>query len=143
MTVDEGTRSTEPTPPGTFWDTYRPSSGRGLVAIASVILLLLTPSLAYFVSNVFLLLFPLAWALSIAAHSGERGLTRNQRLLRTGQTLAFNGLVLIVAMFVVGFVGDFILDPKAETLTTAIGAGFTTIHVLFGTGLVIRDVILE
>ena len=123
---------------GSFWDAFRPDSERGLLALGAIVLFLITPPLGYFVSAWFFLLLPVGWALSLFAHLREPGLNRQQRLIRTGQAVAVNGVALFVALFFTGFVADFLLGD-AEHIDQSVGAGFSTVHVLFGTGLLLSE----
>lgn len=123
---------------GSFWDAFRPDSERGLLALGAIALFLITPPLGYFVSAWFFLLLPVGWALSLFAHLREPGLNRQQRLIRTGQAVAVNGVALFAALFFTGFVADFLLGDT-EHIEESVGAGFSTVHVLFGTGLLLSE----
>jgi hypothetical protein len=136
MTVVESVRDLEH---GRFRDTFKPDSPHGRMALASLILFLATPPLVYFVSGWFLILFVVAWSLSLYAHLGShRGLTRPQRLVRAGQTVALNAVVLIVAMFAVGIIVDFVLEERPH-FGESIAGGFSMVHLLFGTGLLLGE----
>jgi hypothetical protein len=136
MTVVESVREIER---GRFWDAFRPDTSRGRIALASLAMFLATPPLVYFVSGWFLFLFVVAWALSLYAHlGGQTGLSRRQRLLRAGETVALNAVVLIFAMFMVGVIVDFVLSEEPH-FGASIAAGFTTVHILFGSGLLLGE----
>jgi hypothetical protein len=124
-----------------FWSTFSLETWRGWLAVGSLVVFLFTPTLTYFVSLWFIFLLPVAWAMSItshfAGHMANPGLTRTQRLVRAGQAVALNGVTLIVAMFFVGFLADFITNSEAHA--ELVGAGFSSVHVLFGTGLVLQE----
>jgi hypothetical protein len=83
-------------------------------------------------------LLPLGWALSLLSHLREPGLTRQQRLVRTGQAVAVNGVALFIALFFTGFVADFLIGGRNH-IEESVGAGFSTVHVLFGTGLLLSE----
>lgn len=122
-----------------FWETFRPDSERGLLSLGAIALFLLTPPLGYFVSAWFFLLLPVGWVLSLMAHlRGQPGLSRQQRLIRAGQAVAVNGVALFIALFFTGFVSDFLLGDR-EHIEESVGAGFSTVHVLFGTGLLLSE----
>jgi hypothetical protein len=122
-----------------FWEAFRPDSERGVLSLAAIALFLLTPPLGYFVSAWFFLLLPIGWALSLTAHlRGQAGLSRQQRLIRAGQAVAVNGVALFIALFFTGFVSDFLLSDR-EHIEESVGAGFSTVHVLFGTGLLLSE----
>lgn len=136
MTVVESVRDLEH---GRFRDTFRLESQHGRMALASLVLFLATPPLVYFVSAWFLVVFVVAWGLSLYAHLGShRGLTRSQRQVRAGQTVALNAVVLIVAMFGVGIIVDFVLGERPHFSEAVIG-GFSMVHILFGTGLLLGE----
>lgn len=137
MAVVESVREIEH---GRFRDAFSPDTPRGRMALASLVLFLATPPLVYFVSGWFFLAFVAGWALSLYAHlGGDTGLSRRQRLLRAGQTVALNAVLLILAMFIVGIVVDFIVQDEPH-FGESIALGFTTVHILFGTGLLLGEV---
>jgi hypothetical protein len=123
---------------GSFWDAFRPDSEHGLLALGAIGLFLITPPLGYFVSAWLFLLLPVGWALSLFAHLREPELSRQQRLIRTGQAVAVNGVALFIALFFTGFVADFLVGDK-QHIEESVGAGFSTVHVLFGTGLLLSE----
>jgi hypothetical protein len=125
----------------TLRDAFRLDTWRGKLAVAAAALILVGPSLATFVSPVFLVLLVIALALSLlgAARSGAPSSGASTPLARAGYAMAVNGVLLIVALFVDGFLGDFVVRPREGALTASVGVGFTTVHILLGIGLLIVD----
>jgi hypothetical protein len=119
-------------------DVFRLDTRQGLLAIASAALVIVGAPLAYFTSNVFLLLLAGALVLSLLAMPRAGG-DRPGRLASAGYAMAFNGGLLIVALFLVGFIGDFISSPRQGLRSEAVGLGFTTVHILLGIGLLLVD----
>jgi hypothetical protein len=134
----------EPMPRGSVLrEVYRLDSTRGKAALLSAILFLVTPSLAFYGSNFFLLLFVPALLLSLVGLSGNVGGSgggRTRRLAATGYLMVLNGTLVIVALFLFGFINDFLLNNEDEaTRTQTIGIGFTTVHIMLGLGLLLVD----
>jgi hypothetical protein len=122
-------------------DAFRVDTTRGKLAIATAVLVLITPSLATFVSPVFLVLLVVALALSLTAVFGVGGDVGqpSTRLARAGYAMALNGVLLIIALFIAGFLGDFVIEAREGTHAASVGFGFTTVHILLGLGLLIVD----
>lgn len=93
-------------------------------------------ALTFLVSRGFAVLFLIPVALSLASVGGSRG--RVDRLKATGEVMVFNGIVLMVALLIVGFIRDFLL-VSPEVLDTAVGFAYTTVHVMLGLGLFFHD----
>ena len=122
----------------TLREVFRVDTRQGLIAVISAVLVIVGAPLAYFVSNVFLLLLAAALLLSLLAMPRAGG-DRTGRLAAGGYAMAFNGALLIVALFIVGFIGDFISSPRQGLRSEAVGLGFTTVHILLGIGLLLVD----
>ena|SRR5687767_10201074 len=122
-------------------EAFRMDTWRGRLAVVSAVLILITPTLATYVSTAFLVLLVVAVVLSLASvsQSGGKPGTASTPLARAGYAMAVNGVLLIVALFIDGFLSDFIVDAPSETVTTRVGIGFTTVHILLGIGLLIVD----
>ena len=123
-------------------EVYRLDSTRGKAAVLSALLFLATPSLAFYVSNIFLLLFVPALLLSLAGLSGNLGGGgggRSRRIAATGYLMVLNGTLVIVALFLFGFINDFVLSEDEATRTQTIGIGLTTVHIMLGVGLLLVD----
>ena len=119
-------------------EAFDPDTTRGKLAIVTALLVLIGPSLATFVSSVFLLLLGAALALSLLSVARAQG-EGSTVLARTGYAMAANGVLLIVGLFIVGILGDFFLSPREGLVTASVGAGFTTVHILLGIGLLVVD----
>lgn len=124
-----------------FAGVFRLDTWRGRVAVANGIVLLVTPALATFVSPWFLLVLAVTFALSLFSVYGlvQHRQEEPRGLQLAGQTLAINAVILIVAMFSTGIAGDFVLADTGHPLSEAVTTGFTAVHLLFGTGLILSD----
>jgi hypothetical protein len=71
---------------------------------------------------------------SAAAGAGSAG-----HLGATGLVLTFNGIALMVGLFLAGFVYDFFVSGDNPHETQAVAFGFTTVHVMLGIGLLLYD----
>ncbi len=138
---DQALPSEGQTNPSFLKDIVWPNTGVGLAAVAGAILFVVTPSLALFSSDLFLLLFIPAVLLSAVRmrRSGARGRGAMGAIARTGFLMVFNGAVLIVAMFVLGFLTDFVIGGEQEAKSEMVGFSFTTVHVMLGIGLLLVD----
>ena len=133
--------STTPVRGASLRDAFRPDTWRGRLALVIAGLVLIAPSLSTFVSSGFLVLLAVALVLSLVGltrDAGEAG-RRSTRLARAGYAMAANGVLLIIGLFLVGFLGDFVLSAREGLVTASVGAGFTTVHILLGIGLLVVD----
>jgi hypothetical protein len=121
-------------------DTFNWGTSRGKLAILTAVLVLITPTIATYVSPWFLVLLVVALVLSLAglARASGGGPTSTP-LARVGYAMAVNGVLLIVALFIDGILGDFIIDRREGGISASVGVGFTTVHILLGIGLLIVD----
>ncbi|MGH2812642.1 MAG: hypothetical protein ACRDI1_08030 [Actinomycetota bacterium] len=96
--------------------------------------------LAFLTSAAFLLLFIPAMGLSFLSLRGYQAHRPGsaRRLVQTGAALVFNGMVLILALFIVGFVHDF-LGARTTTVEESVVLAFTTVHIMLGVGLLLLD----
>src|SRR5687767_9996351 len=117
-------------------DNFKLDNPRGQAAVASALLFLVAPSLAVFVSTWYLLLLVPAALLSAVGFGGG---SSTSRWRSTGVVMTFNGVTLMVALFVVGFITDFILNGRGPHETEAVAFGFTTVHIMLGVGLMLVD----
>jgi hypothetical protein len=120
-------------------EAFRGDTTRGRLAIATALLVLVSPSLATFISPWFLVLLAVALAFSFFGLVGSGTTGRSTRLARAGYAMAVNGVLLIIALFVDGFLGDFVISSQRGLMSTSVGAGFTTVHILLGVGLLVVD----
>jgi hypothetical protein len=109
-------------------------------ALLAAILFVTGTILAFLTSEIYLILFVPAMALSLISlggyHTSGPGSTR--RLFQTGAALVFNGVVLMLALFIVGFVHDF-LGARTTTVEESVVLAFTTVHIMLGAGLLLLD----
>jgi type III secretory pathway component EscR len=122
-----------------FRDTFRLDTGRGQAATLSLVLFLAAPILGVFVSRWFFLLLVPAVLLSIVGLLGG-GSSRNARGLGgIGLVMAFNGVALMISLFVVGFIADFLRTGQNDHETSSVAVGYTTVHAMLGVGLMLYD----
>ena len=141
MSEDRAARLEERPSPSFMKDVVWPNPGVGSAAVAATILFIVTPSLALFSSDLFLLLFIPAVLLS-AVRMRNVDVSRRSAmgpLARTGFLMVFNGAVLILAMFILGFISDFFISGEREIKSEMVGLSFTTVHVMLGIGLLLVD----
>lgn len=122
-------------------EAFRTDTARGKLAVLTAALVLITPILATFVSRAFLVLLALALVLSLVSVSraGSVSSGPSRPLARAGYAMAVNAVLLIIALFVTGIIGDFFVEHREGTVPTAIGVGFTTVHILLAIGLILID----
>jgi hypothetical protein len=139
--VEEKASAERKTNPSFLKDVVWPNPGLGTAAIAGAILFVVTPSLALFGSDLFLLLFIPAVLLSGVRmrQSNVGGPKLMGAIARTGFLMVFNGAVLIVAMFVLGFLADFVIGGEREVKSQMVGFSFTIVHIMLGVGLLLVD----
>lgn len=119
--------------------TFRPTNPRGQAAIASLVLFLLAPILGVFVSRwFFLLLLPAAGLSVMGLAGGERGAKAN-RSGAIGLIMTFNGIALMLSLFIVGFIADFLRTSRNEHETSSVAVGYTALHIMLGVGLMLYD----
>jgi hypothetical protein len=113
----------------------------GLAAVIAAALFIVTPSLALFSSDLFLLLFIPAVLLSAVRIRNVDPSKRSAMgpLARTGFLMVFNGAILILGLFVLGFISDFLIEGERELKSEVVGFSFTTVHVMLGIGLLLVD----
>jgi hypothetical protein len=119
--------------------TFDPSTSKGRFGVASAILFVITPQLSAFVSNLFLLLLVPAILMSAIGLRNLHGDRWSRGISRTGLLMTFNGALLIVSLFVLGFVSDFLLVDEESLRLHFVGVGFTTVHLMLGLGLLLMD----
>ena len=120
--------------------TFRPDTTRGRAAVASGLLFLAGPILGVFVSRWFFLLLIPAVLLSVVGLASDRARSGTAgRLGATGLVMTFNGVALMIALFVVGFISDFLVSGQDEHETSSVALGYTTVHVMLGIGLMLYD----
>ncbi len=115
---------------------------RGQAAVISAGLFIATPILAVFASKLFLLLLVPAVLLSVVGLPRLESLGRARsapRIGATGLVMTFNGIALMVSLFVVGFTLDFLVSGRAEHTSIAVAYGYTTVHIMLGVGLMLYD----
>jgi hypothetical protein len=127
--------------PSALREAFRTDTARGKLAVVTAALVIVTPILATFVSRVFLVLLVVALVLSLVsvARAGSGSAGPSRPLARAGYAMAVNGVLLIIALFLTGIIGDFFVAPREGVVTSAIGAGFTTVHILLAIGLILVD----
>jgi hypothetical protein len=118
---------------------FRIDTPAGRMALAGAALFVITPSLAFFGSNAWLVLFVPGVALSAMGLRGMGTTRASSRLAQTGFVIAFNGVLLIVALFVLGFIEDFLLSSERGLRSEVVGLSFTIVHVMLGVGLLLVD----
>jgi hypothetical protein len=122
-----------------FRKNFSTDNPRGQAAIASAVLFLVAPSLALFVSTWFLLLVIPAAILSVVGLGSLSGSQSASRLAATGTVMAFNGATLMIALFLAGFISDFVVGGRSPHQTEAVAFGYTTVHIMLGAGLLLVD----
>lgn len=124
----------------TFRQSFRTNEPRGQAAIAAAILFLVTPTLAVFISPwVLVLVIPAALLSAVGLRSAAGGSGSAGRLGATGLVVTFNGIALILGLFIAGFIYDFFVSGENPHETQAVAFGFTTVHVMLGVGLLLYD----
>lgn len=121
---------------------FRPDAPGGALAIAVALIMLITPTLAYVFSQAFLVLLPIALILSLLAIPRLAQASHAEQVSRAGQAgyaMAFNGVLLIIGMFFVGILDDFVLDDEAHLEAHSVGLAFTVVHILLAIGLLLVD----
>lgn len=111
-----------------IWLAPRSLSIAGLFVLITMLTFLVGRSFAA------LLLLPVLLSLvGIRPRNNEAG-----RIAATGEVMVFNGVVLIMALLLVGFIRDFLLGHPT-VVDDAVGFAFTTVHVMLGVGLFLVD----
>jgi len=130
-----------PASPSLLRETFDLGTARGRAAVAAAGIFVVTPFLAFAVSRLFLLFFIPALALLLVGIRGVRAEDRSwaARMGRTGLVLAVNGALLMLALFTLGFVRDFVSSDRQELRAEVVGVAFTIVHVLLGVGLLLVD----
>jgi hypothetical protein len=121
--------------------SFRLDNPRGQAAAVGALIFLLTPILSVFVSTWFLWLVVPGVLLSVAGlrawHTTQTG--TGGRLGATGMIMTANGIALMVALFVVGFISDFLVSGDNPHETDSVVFGYTTVHIMLGVGLMLVD----
>ncbi len=121
-------------------ENFRLDDRRGRSAILGGILFLVTPTLAVFLSPwLLVLVIPAALLSTVGLAAGARGSSSVGRLGATGLVMTFNGVALMVGLFLAGFIYDFFLAGENPHETEAVAFGYTTVHIMLGIGLLLYD----
>lgn len=113
---------------------------RSRPAILGGLLFVVATSLVFLVSRLYFFLYLPALLMSMRGirelHGHRAGSSR--RLASTGGVMVFNGIVLILSLFIVGFIRDF-LQAHPATLDESVAVALTTVHLMLGAGLFLLD----
>lgn len=121
-------------------ENFQLDDRKGRAAILSAILFLVTPTLAVFLTAWLLVLVIPAALLSVIGLAGwAQGSGSAGRLGATGLVMTFNGIALMVGLFLAGFIYDFFVTGKNPHETEAVAFGYTTVHIMLGVGLLLYD----